>query len=229
MTRVSHILAALIVLAPVGASAFSATSGPYRISASHNPVGIPPVQLDVAPMQQSENNSCGEAALTIAYNYAYPGMPLEEWIVIDYAEMHGLYMPETEPFTSPANMVAIAHSFRVPVASGNVASADDGLGLLYQQLQAGNPIVIDVTTRLDDLNSGAHFIVVMGIGTDPRTGNTSITYDNPLDGQSESADWNGQAGIWKAWRNNGDPGGSGWWLVISRTPIIPFSFVNGLQ
>ena len=129
--------------------------------------------------------------------------------------MHGLYTPDTPPFTSPGNVVAIGQSFGVPVESANVASADDGLALLSQELQAGNPVIIDVTTRLDDLSSGAHFVVVTGVATDPWTGQVSVSYSNPLDGQAESAGFSGQGGIWDAWQNNGDSGGSGRWLVVA--------------
>jgi hypothetical protein len=39
--------------------------------------------------------------------------------------------------------------------------------------------------------------------------------EDRLTGTKESADWAGREGVWNAWQNNGDPGGSGWWLVIA--------------
>jgi hypothetical protein len=42
-----------------------------------------------------------------------------------------------------------------------------------------------------------------------------IHFNDPLTGTKESADWEGSEGVWNAWLTNGDPGGAGWWLVIS--------------
>jgi hypothetical protein len=205
MAGAKRILILLILLAPFGASAFSS------LPASD----VPQVQLDVAPVRQSERYSCGEAAITIVYNHARPDNPMTEATVLDYARMHELYTPHAAPFTSPADMVSIAQAFAGPIRSGHVSTADDGLALLAAYLQAGQPVIIDVTTRLDRLESGAHFVVVTGLGTDPWTGRTRVTYINPLNAAPENAAWDGDAGIWNAWQNNGDPGGSGWWLVIS--------------
>ena len=79
----------------------------------------------------------------------------------------------------------------------------------------GEPVIIDVLARLYDPDSGAHFILVTGVSADPKRGNAiMIHYNDPLSGKAWISRWDGGEGIWHAWKNNGDPGGSGWWLVI---------------
>jgi hypothetical protein len=219
MAAARYILIAIMLLAPFGASAFSQFTAGRAPAAAFPDIDVPPVQLDVSPIQQSETTSCGEAAITMLYNHARPDNPMAEATVIEYGKSHRLYTPRAFPFTSPANMVTLAQSFAGPIVSGNVRSADEGLAVLSRRLAAGEPIIIDVTTRLGDLNSGAHFVVVTGLAIDAWTGSVRVSYSNPLDGELESAAWDGDDGIWNAWHNNGDPGGSGWWLVISSAPV----------
>jgi hypothetical protein len=174
-----------------------------------------PILLDVPALAQSQGTSCGEAVIAMAYNYAYPETPISEAEVIAYASENGYFTEDTEPFTSPANMVKITRHYAGQYDSGRVISSYDGLALLVRHLRAGQPVIIDVITYLDDPQSDAHFVLVTGISVDPADANAiTIHYNNPLTGQKESAPWNGDAGIWHAWQNNPDPGGPGWWLVI---------------
>jgi hypothetical protein len=173
------------------------------------------LMLPVKPLQQMQVTSCGEAAITMAYNYAYSQGPIRESDVIVYATEMGYFTPDRIPFTSPANMVKIARNYTNDISTGRVLTQDQGLRLLVQKLQMNEPIVIDVRTRLDDPTAGAHFVVVTGISIDSATTNTIlIHYNDPLTGQMESAIWTGEDGIWNAWQNNDDPGGSGWWMTI---------------
>src|SRR5689334_17077863 len=66
------------------------------------------LSLNVKPIQQKKITSCGEAAITMAYNYAYPQEPLAELDVIAFSMKNGYYVDDRPPFTSPANMVNIA-------------------------------------------------------------------------------------------------------------------------
>lgn len=119
-------------------------------------------------------------------------------------------------YTSPANMVKIARHYADDVASGNVLSAGGGLVLLADHLRRGDPVLIDVLSNFSDPESEAHFVVITGISVDPNRENAVVIhYNDPLTATRESADWLGSPGVWNAWRTNGDPGGSGWWLVIS--------------
>ncbi len=212
MSKASYMLVLAAVLSLLAASTL-----PQRVfAAAAEPsvarvTGEDSVLLDVNPIQQSQPNSCGESASAIAYNYANPARPIAETDVIRYALSQGLYTPDSAPFTSPAAMGMIGTYFSGPTDSGNASTAQDGLAVLQDQLQAGQPVIIDVTTNLYDISSGAHFIVVTGYLTDLQSGDTLVTYNNPLTGQQEGADW---STLWKAWANNGDPGGSGWWMVI---------------
>jgi hypothetical protein len=175
-----------------------------------------PLQLQVRVLQQSRGTSCGEAVITMVYNYAYPGTPLSEQELIEYAASNGYFTEDRSPFTSPANMVKIARHYAQDVSTGAVLSSSRGLSLLRQKLRNGEPVIIDVLSNFRDPASQAHFVVVTGISVESDRNNAVIIhYNDPLTGMQEAADWAGPQGVWNAWRTNGDPGGAGWWLVIS--------------
>jgi hypothetical protein len=190
---------------------FTEAFGQYSLSQLQNE----PVHLPVPVLKQSRGTSCGEAVITMTYNYAYPNTPITEQQVIEYAAANGYFTEDLSPFTSPANMVKIAEYYADNVATGTVLSAGQGLSLLRQKLRNGEPVIIDVLSNFSDPQSEAHFVVVTGISVDPNRNNAVIIhYNDPLTGTAESADWNGSEGVWNAWRTNSDPGGPGWWLVI---------------
>ena len=204
-----------VVLSLLASVAFVETgSAQAEDPRSEGPTQPGDLKLVVPPIQQSRTTSCGEAAIAMAYDYAYPEDAISEEPVIEYAKSEGLYTPQFAPFTSPVHMVTIAQDFAGQVETGNVKSSAEGLTLLTQELQVGQPVIIDITTYLGDLSSGAHFVLVTGLSIDPLNGTSTISYDNPLTGELESANWAGSEGVWNAWESNGDPGGSGWWLVI---------------
>ena len=114
-------------------------------------------------------------------------------------------------------MLKIAAHYTNHLASGTVFSSGQGLWLLRQKLQAGEPVIIDVLSDFTDPESEAHFVVVTGLSADSTRNNAvRIHYNDPLTGTQKTDDWEGRQGVWNAWRTNGDPGGPGWWLVISR-------------
>jgi hypothetical protein len=175
-----------------------------------------PLNLQVPVLKQSRGTSCGEAVIAMTYNYAYPHTPLTEQQVIDYAATNGYFTEDIAPFTSPANMVKIAEYYAEEVSTGIVSSSGQGLSLLMQKLRNGEPVIIDVLSNFSDPQSEAHFVVVTGISVDPTRNNAVIIhYNDPLTGTQKSDDWAGSEGVWNAWWTNGDPGGAGWWLVIS--------------
>jgi hypothetical protein len=175
-----------------------------------------PILLQVPPLAQSQATSCGEAVIVMAHNYAHPDTPISEAEVIAYATENGYFTEEIEPFTSPANMRNIARHYVDDHDSGNVLSESQGLALLIRNLQKGDPVIIDVLTYFDDPTSSAHFVLVTGIARDVNDPTLiTVYYNNPLTGLSESAPWHGDTGLWHAWQNNPDPGGEGWWMVLS--------------
>ena len=175
-----------------------------------------PLNLEVNGIQQSRGTSCGEAVIAMVYNYAYPQISISEQKVIEYAADHGYYTEDFPPFTSPANMVKIADYYADNVSTGHVTDSGQGLALLIRKLRNGEPVIIDVPSKLNDPQSEAHFVVVTGISVDQNRGNAGVIhYNDPLTGTKESADWAGNEGVWNAWQKNRDPGGSGWWLVIA--------------
>ena len=174
------------------------------------------LDIQVDAIQQSKSTSCGEAVIVMAYNYAHPQTPIHEQEVIEYATVQGYFTEEVPPFTSPTNMVKIARHYADKISTGTALSSNQALLLLIQRLRAGEPVIIDVLSNFSDPGSEAHFILVTGISTDPNRENAIVIhYNDPLSGTKESDDWSGSEGVWHAWQNNGDPGGPGWWMVIS--------------
>lgn len=191
---------------------FTEVFGQYSLSRLQDE----PVQLPVPVLMQSRGTSCGEAVIAMTYNYAYPGTPITEQQVIDYAAANGYFTEDLPPFTSPANMVNITRNYTDRFSTGTVFTSTQGLSLLREKLGNGEPVIIDVLSNFTDPESEAHFVVVTGISLDPARNNAVlIHYNDPLTGTQEVDDWEGSQGVWNAWRTNRDPGGPGWWLVIS--------------
>jgi len=175
-----------------------------------------PLILDVPALQQLWGTSCGEAVIAMTYNYAYLNTPITEAEVIQYAKANQYYTESVSPYTSPANMVKIARNYARDISTGRVFNSAQGLTLLTQKLRSGEPVIIDVLSNFNDPQSEAHFIVVTGITIDPdRDDAIVIYYNDPLTGTQQTGDWMGSQGVWNAWHTNKDPGGAGWWLVIS--------------
>ncbi len=174
-----------------------------------------PRLLKVKTVLQSRYTSCGEAVITMAYNYANPEKPIHEDDVIELATERGWFTERNWPFTSPEDMVKLASQYVETLRTGNVGSREEGLALLAEQLREGEPVIIDVLARMYDPDSPPHFILVTGISTDPRRGEAvMIHYNDPLSGREWVRRWEGNEGVWNAWQNNGDPGGLGWWMAI---------------
>jgi hypothetical protein len=205
----------IIGLIGIGALALAAFSQMLKQS-SITRLQQEPLDIQVAAIQQSKTTSCGEAVIVMAYNYAHPQTLLNEQEVIEYAIAQRYFTEAVPPFTSPSNMVKIARQYADKISTGTVLSSNQGLLLLIQRLRAGEPVIIDVLSNFSDPGSEAHFILVTGISTDPnRETAIVIHYNDPLTGTKKMDDWSGREGVWNAWQNNGDPGGPGWWMVIS--------------
>ncbi|MBN2116922.1 MAG: hypothetical protein JW730_10135 [Anaerolineales bacterium] len=212
LSRVHLRIIGLICAAGLLLAGFTEARGRYSISQLREE----PLNLPVPVMQQSRGTSCGEAVIAMTYNYAYPETPISEQEVIDYAAANGYYTEDLYPYTSPANMVKIAAYYAEDISTGRAINSGQGLSLLIENLRRGDPVIIDVLSNFRDPESEAHFVVVIGISIDSSRGNAAVIhYNDPLTGTKESADWAGSQGVWNAWQTNGDPGGAGWWLVIS--------------
>lgn len=173
------------------------------------------INLPVEPILQLKYTSCGEAAIMMAYNYAYPETKISEQEVIDYALAKEYFNERKPPFTSPANMVKIGEHYADIVSTGNVKTAEEGLELLTKKLTSDDTVIIDSRARLYDTESVAHFVVVTGLEINDKNPNkTKILFNDPLTGTNRWGYWLGIEGVWNAWQNNGDPGGSGWWMII---------------
>lgn len=214
-TNISPIRVRVIGLICIGVLVFAGFTQVFGRTSTYQ-LQRQPLSLNVPVVKQLWSSSCGEAVIVMTYNYAYPNTLISEGEVIEFASTNGYYTEDTPPFTSPANMVKIAESYADDVSTGAVTSSGQGLALLMQKLRNGEPVIIDVLSNFSDLQSEAHFVVVTGISVDPQRKNAIIIhYNDPLTGTKETGDWAGSQGVWNAWQMNGDPGGAGWWLVIS--------------
>lgn len=191
----------------------------YTQAAARNSISrlqTEPILLDVPTLKQASGTSCGEAVIAMTYNYSYSEDPISEAEVTEYALANGYYTPDAFPYTSPANMVKIAEHYASHISHGTVRTQSQGLSLLLSRLRRGEPVTIDVLSNFKNPASEAHFIVITGISIDTQRGNALVVYYNdPLTGTKMSSDWSGAEGVWNAWQSNGDPGGAGWWMVIS--------------
>jgi hypothetical protein len=202
----------LIVLSVLFTLAFAPFGNSFweRQLSEHGKMNLP-----VRTLRQSLPTSCGPASIVMAYNYAYPETRLTEQPVIEFASQNGYFTERKFPYTSPENMVYIAEHYAEIVHTGLVNNEKEAFALLKKKLTGGDPIIIDILTRLDDPTSGAHFVVVTGLEINPDSAyKTKIYYNDPQLGKNRSSYWLGMEGVWNAWQNNGDPGGSGWWMVI---------------
>ena len=183
--------------------------------------------LQVTPLYQTKlgypypesNTYCGEVAFTMAYNSVYdPDLVVQS--VVEYADANKLHTGGY-PYTSPANMVELAASYvdRNYLITGNVSvtNPNEGLQLLFSQLQDMNSVIVDIVTPVkmqsgswDKLGGDSHFVTVTAIVT--INGITTVFYNDPLTGQT-SAPWDV---FYRAWTTNGDTDGTGngWYLII---------------
>jgi hypothetical protein len=202
----------LVCVAGLLLAGFTQVRGRYSMSQLQQE----PLVLQVPGLRQSLSTSCGEAVIAMTYNYAHPDTPISEQQVIEYAAANGYYTADHYPYTSPASMLKIAKYYTDDISTGRALSSGQGLSLLIQKLRQGEPVIIDVLSNFRDPESEAHFVVVTGISVDPSRGDAVVIhYNDPLTGTQEADDWAGSEGVWNAWQRNGDPGGAGWWLVIS--------------
>jgi uncharacterized protein YvpB len=174
--------------------------------------------------EQPTNETCGEAAFLMAWNYTHADKPLNMDKVIGTAAQKGWYV-NPDPahiFTSPDHMQDMAAYYASQNAApapeaGHVSDQTQALLFLFSQLTQGHPVIVDVNTDMGNIKSPAHFVVVTGVSfTD-----TQIYYNDPYGyiapanhgADQQRADW---ALFWNSWRNNGDDNGqgNGWYMLV---------------
>lgn len=188
------------------------------LGAEENLTGVP---LHAQP----NDETCGEAAFLMAWDYVHPTQTLNLDTVIAMAIQQGWYIPYDQAgvYTSPDHMrdmtsyYATQHSAPSPEV-GQVTTPQHGLLFLYSQIVMGHPVVVDVNTIIGDTESAAHFVVVTGVSLI----DAKIYYNDPYgyisatehQAGQRSADW---ATFWDSWSNNGDDNGkgNGWYMIIN--------------
>jgi uncharacterized protein YvpB len=201
--------------------------------------------LQKVPLVNQQNyTSCGEAAFAMGWNYRHPEWGLDIGMVETIGQTLGIYFParSSKPRgylgTPPSGMEVIGDYYAamynlLPPTVGNIDLDNGGAyarleakGLLYSQLSAGNPVIIEVTDIIgtpSKIYNDSHYVIVTGMNFD--TG--IVTYNDPLinlsmsgkySGYNRSAEW---TQIWASWFNNKDinPGegghpGRGWYMIV---------------
>jgi uncharacterized protein YvpB len=195
-------------------------------------------------VSQQDFTSCGEAAFAMAWNYRHPDQALDIENVETIGLRLGVYFPALSPNphgylgTSPSGMKAIGDTFaakydflaptagNIELDNGGAYSRLEAKGLLYHQLSAGNPIIIEVTDSIGSpskIYNDSHYVIVTGMDFDAGI----VTYNDPLvnismsgkySGYGRSTEW---SQIWDSWFNNKDvnPGkdghpGRGWYMLV---------------
>lgn len=203
------------------------------------------ITLTKVPLVNQQNyTSCGEAAFAMSWNYRHPDRLLDIGSVETTGLEIGVYFPAHHPGphgylgTSPSGMEAIgdyeADQYgqlpptvrNIDLDRGDMYAQWEARGLLYSQLSAGNPVIIEVTDIIGSPSktyNDSHYVIVTGMNFD--TGR--VTYNDPYinfsmggrySGYSRSAEW---GDIWTSWSTNKDinPGedghpGRGWYMVV---------------
>jgi len=201
--------------------------------------------LQRVPLINQQNfTSCGEAAFAMGWNYRHPEWELDIGMVETIGQTLDVYFParSSKPRgylgTPPSGMEVIGDYYAsmynlLPPTVGNIDLDNGGAyarleakGLLYSQLSAGNPVIIEVTDIIgtpSKIYNDSHYVTVTGMNFD--TG--IVTYNDPLinlsmhgkySGYSRSAEW---TQLWTSWFNNKDinPGegghpGRGWYMIV---------------
>ena len=195
-------------------------------------------------VSQQDFTSCGEAAFTMGWNYRHPDRVLDIGMVESLGLKLDAYYPARSPHprgylgTSPSGMVVIGDYYaaeynQLPPTTGNIDLDNGGAfarleakGLLYSQLSAGNPVIIEVTDDIGNpskIYNDSHYVTVTGMNFDTDI----VRYNDPLvnlsmsgkyAGSGRSAEW---SQIWASWFNNKDinPGegghpGRGWYMIV---------------
>jgi hypothetical protein len=199
---------------------------------------------DVPQVNQPNYTSCGEAAFTMAWNYQHPEQEIEVERVEAAGLKIGVYFPTSTSGphgymgTSPAGMQAIAGYYadfyhapqplfgNLEMDEGDAYAQLEARGLIFQELSAGFPVLIEVTDILGSPSStinDSHYILVTGLDMH----NGTVTFNDPYLFLSTSGEYSGLSRIvdwselWISWSRNRDilPGtnvhaGRGWYMVV---------------
>jgi RHS repeat-associated protein len=163
--------------------------------------------------QDSAGSNCGQYCFAMDWSYLHPDQALTGEEVSRTAEQEGWHI-NIPPYTSPESMVKMAQYYTHQHAGtreehGNIYDPSRARELLDIVTRMGFPVIVDVTVDVASSThntSNTHFIVITGIDS-----KNNVYYNDPLTGEAESTIWNN---LWSSWRDNKDPGGSGWYLII---------------
>ena len=195
-------------------------------------------------VSQQDYTSCGEAAFAMGWNYRHSDLALDIKMVETIGTTLDVYFPalSSKPRgylgTSPSGMEVIGDYYAakynlIPPTTGNIDLDNGGAyarmeakGLLYSQLSAGNPVIIEVTDAIGNpskIYNDSHYVAVIGMNFDTDI----VKYNDPLVNLSMSGKYSGYgryaewSQIWASWFINRDinPGegghpGRGWYMIV---------------
>ncbi len=151
--------------------------------------------------ETSVKNACGPTALLMVLDYFGQAQPLPQ--VIKSFKVS----PAKGGFDSSCtqNPVCLSAAVLEDTAQGTyklgvVAHEDWTVEEVYQALENGQPVIADVTWRLE-LGGTGHFVVIYGL--DPQK--MIVYYHDPFDGASQTASWDQFSASWNGPVDTGDP------------------------
>ena len=165
--------------------------------------------------ETSLKNACGPASLLMVLDYFGKAQPLPEVIQsFSLAPSQGGFDPNCQdnPVCLSAGVLEeIAHNtYKMAVE----AHEDWTLEQVYQALENDQPVIADVTFRLEAGGPG-HFVVIYGLDPDKK----EIYYHDPFDGASQTASWDQFSASWNGPVDVDDPlqpaGHQGWGMALS--------------
>ncbi len=166
--------------------------------------------------ETSTKNACGPTALLMVLDYYDEKQSLPEVIrSFEISPAEGGFDPNCEQ-----NPVCLSAGILEQVAQTTynlevMASEDWTFDQVYDALNAGHPVIADVTWQLVPGGSG-HFVVIYGIDRE----NKIVYYHDPYDGADQTASWDAFSASWNGPVDAGDPlqpaGYHNWAIALAR-------------
>jgi uncharacterized protein YvpB len=179
------------------------TPAPTQPAVTPTPVVKLPMENDYHSQrwETSTKNACGPTALLMVLDYYGQGDTLPQVIrSFKISPKNGGFDPDCN-----RNPVCLSPSVLEQVAQDTyqlkvVASDGWTFDQVYEALSNGQPVIADVTWRLEPGGTG-HFVVIYGIDRE----NEQVYYHDPFDGADQTASWDEFSASWNGPVDAGDP------------------------
>ena len=193
------------------------TTAPVEPGVSEKPIIKLAMELDYHSQrwETSVKNACGPTSLLMVLDYFGKAQSLPKIIrSFKISPASGGFDPNCQE-----NPVCLSAGVLEEVAQGTYklaveAHEDWTFEQVYQALENDQPVIADVTFRLEVGGTG-HFVVIYGLDPEKK----EVYYHDPFDGASQSASWDQFSAAWNGPVDAGDPlqpaGYRGWGMALA--------------